>query len=99
MQKYNDMNDERMILLLTTPGIQSPDLMGSNSHGYWGDKAMRQAGFDLTAKHMQGPHVPVASPPRYRSRHLATHSQLSKIIPTFESVESLKKTDITQLGL
>ena len=37
--------------------IPPSDFMGSNSHGYWGDKVMRRMGFDLTTEHMQRPHV------------------------------------------
>ena len=37
--------------------IPPSDFMGSNSHGYWGDKLMHRAGFDLATKHMRRPHV------------------------------------------
>ena len=37
--------------------IPPSDFMGSNSHGYWGDKLMHRAGFDLATYHMRRPHV------------------------------------------
>ena len=43
--------------------IPPSEFMGRNSHGYWDDKVMWHAGFDLTTEHMQRPHVLVVIPP------------------------------------